>query len=1440
MNRLVLLFLFLGGFTFVRAAASDFRFNLETINHLPTIADTIPPLITCPPNVTLTLGPTSCDTVYEYSVTAEDDQAGVISAQVSGIPSGDTFPVGATVNLFIAIDGGGNTATCSFTVQVVAGPGPALECDDLVIVPLDSNCTATLTADEMLLSPLGCPGIYLVEVDKAVPFGNGPWSPPVFGSSDLGKTYQARVTDTRSNNKCWGNIKIVDSLPPALVCPVINVPCALPTAHLTPTFLQDSLGITGGKATAADNCFGVVNISFVDQAVNLPCDSPGTVTGYIRRFWTALDLSGNSATCMQVINRHRSLTDIVFPPDVTVSCADPDTLPANTGVPYVQVGAKKYGLLAAPFCEIDVFFFDTIEVLCGGSRRIHRMWSAQDACRPVNTGNPILGVQKIDVLDTDLPLLQCPSDTVLVLPTDSCQVTVNFPDVIVDDHCSPLGEITAFWEIGGVTKTLVGTLNDFTGNNPATPDTLAVLGEVANFPTGITTILYVATDVCENIGSCSIALNVWDNTPPNAVCDSTLTVYLDGAGQLTLPAVLADQGSSDDCGDLSFRIRRAEAGTCSLTDLVFDDQQIFCCADAGDTVSVVMRVYDVYVVPGFVSDSFAIGHFDECTVPVVVLDTVAPSCVPPANVTVACTEFDPTLAGYGDVNASCKVDSVAITADYATFDSICRKGTLTRLFRVFDQTGKSGQCTQQIEVTGNAQDYWVRFPDDVIVTVCNGTNIYGEPQFGNLSCENMKATFKDDIFNVVPDACYKIERNWTVYNTCTFDSAAALINIPNPNPNAITNHSSNLPGPVVSAAGSPAPWAPTVVAISPGQAPTNFSTFWSAGANGYKYKQIIKIIDTQDPLFDQCPASPLAVPDATNNSPVLWNAAHWWNASTQSHNLDEAPTDLCVTVSDQCSGAEVTISYILYLDLDNNGVQETALVSNNLPGPNTVNVGNASNPNLSGGTPQAFDQRAVPANQKYGFALQTIKNGSSKTACVRWNTQQSPQTYALPELPHGTHRIKWYATDGCGNESVCEYSFVVSYDAADLALNGLIETEAGQGVALTSVAISGAHPSFPPFNLSTQTSTQGQFQFKVKEQSSYTVTPKRNDDPLNGVSTFDLVLINKHVLGIEPLSSPYRIIAADANHSRTVTTFDIVELRKLILGINTKLPASESWRFVDKSFVFTDQTDPFKDVFPEIQTVTSIMEDSLPFHEFVGLKVGDVNGNAAANAHDVITDKRSDRSLYFDVPDRYVPAGEIFDLDIRANEPVTGCQFTLNFPGFEVLDLHPGAGMRADHFAVFNESETLAASWESAAAPRVPAFTLRLRAKTAGHLSDLLRLSNRIARPEAYGPDLELLDLALRFDGARVQSAGIELFPNQPNPFSTATSIGFYLPEAQKATLRVIDATGRERYAHTVFYAAGLHQLVLTKEQIGDRGGVLYARLETETGWVVQRLVFMP
>jgi hypothetical protein len=353
--------------------------------------------------------------------------------------------------------------------------------------------------------------------------------------------------------------------------------------------------------------------------------------------------------------------------------------------------------------------------------------------------------------------------------------------------------------------------------------------------------------------------------------------------------------------------------------------------------------------------------FNECMVQVEVQDKIKPTCVSPQNYTVTCEQFDPSLWLYGKATVK---DNVCLdetknylgqcglthTVSYTNFDTLCNKGTIVRTFRAFDCHGQSSQCTQRI-VVNYEQDYFVRFPDDKIVSVCDGTGDYGEPTFYGEDCELLGVTYEDEIFTVVPDACYKIERNWKVINWCTYNPQGNCVYVPNPNPNAITNHPTNLPGPIVSPVQNAGdPWKSTIVKINPSDAAaTNYSVYYNADANCYTYKQIIKIIDTQDPVA-QCPASPVTICDITPNDPALWNQMYWWDLANSTHDLGDAPSDISLTASDACSGSNINFEYQLLLDLDGDGSMETVVNSTQLGSqPGGLGWNNVLYNNLNGG-----------------------------------------------------------------------------------------------------------------------------------------------------------------------------------------------------------------------------------------------------------------------------------------------------------------------------------------------------------------------------------------------------------------------------------------------------------------------------------------------------------
>jgi hypothetical protein len=68
----------------------------------------------------------------------------------------------------------------------------------------------------------------------------------------------------------------------------------------------------------------------------------------------------------------------------------------------------------------------------------------------------------------------------------------------------------------------------------------------------------------------------------------------------------------------------------------------------------------------------------------------------------------------------------------------------------------------------------------------------------------------------------------------------------------------------------------------------------------------------------------------TANDAQLWNEMYWWDNANQSHDLCEAPSDICLTATDACSGANINFEYQLFLDLDGDGVMETVVNSTQL------------------------------------------------------------------------------------------------------------------------------------------------------------------------------------------------------------------------------------------------------------------------------------------------------------------------------------------------------------------------------------------------------------------------------------------------------------------------------------------------------------------------------
>ncbi len=400
---------------------------------------------------------------------------------------------------------------------------------------------------------------------------------------------------------------------------------------------------------------------------------------------------------------------------------------------------------------------------------------------------------------------------------------------------------------------------------------------------------------------------------------------------------------------------------------------------------------------------------------------LADSLICPAQVVVACEQLSPNLLDYGlaTVTAGTCLDSILSTADLSQFDTVCSRGTIARRFQVSYCDGSSAECVQNV-VVNHTQNFFIKFPDDIYSDFCDGTNDYGMPVVFGDDCEMVVISYNDQIVTPVPDACIIILRDWTIINWCTFNPQMNVDYVPNPRPSPFNQNPSNHVGPIVSACGTAPPWASTVVKLTPTDlAPTDYCTFWNPNANGYKYTQSIRVFDYIGPVFTDCASSTSSIADTTDNDP------EYWNLDPTGLDLAETAVDLNTTLTDVCYGGEVGAPYQLYLDLNADGVWET-VIDSRFPQPTgMLRYDNANTPNYMGGTLLAFDNRPVPTEQKWRFVLQWTSIGTESTMSVRWNTEASPNTLVVPELPNGRHKIQWNGEDQCGNTSLCERLFNV-------------------------------------------------------------------------------------------------------------------------------------------------------------------------------------------------------------------------------------------------------------------------------------------------------------------------------------------------------------------------------------------------------------------------------
>ena len=145
----------------------------------------------------------------------------------------------------------------------------------------------------------------------------------------------------------------------------------------------------------------------------------------------------------------------------------------------------------------------------------------------------------------DPPVIACPADIMIDTSAGQCTGVANWADpVAIDTEDGPLP----------TTQTM----------GPASGSA---------FPTGDTIIEYSVTDSDGNTSTCQFTVTVTDNEDPVALCQD-LTVELDVNGMFTITPNDIDNGSSDNCGIVTYAFGGAPGTPASLASII-------CCSNGG-------------------------------------------------------------------------------------------------------------------------------------------------------------------------------------------------------------------------------------------------------------------------------------------------------------------------------------------------------------------------------------------------------------------------------------------------------------------------------------------------------------------------------------------------------------------------------------------------------------------------------------------------------------------------------------------------------------------------------------------------------------------------------------------------------------------------------------------------------------------------------------------
>jgi len=1372
------------GTTEVTYIATDASGNTDQCSFNVVVVDNQAPVIDCPADTIIQLAQEQCDTIVTFEIPSFTDNCpdGEIT-QIAGLTSGSVFPIGENIVSFEARDTSGNVDTCTWSIIVNDFIPQGLLCKGAINFSLDDEtCSGALTPSMLIdVSSVGCADSCTISIVN----DDDTRRPAVFTSDDIGQTLDYEICC--GGICCWGEVTVEFKKPPVIVC-VENDTLSCTQAFDESTLLPD-LSLSCAEA----------ELILLDEVIEpLVCDT--LFTAQMTRTYVAIDDFGNTSdTCSQMIFLRRTNLDSISPVipfalfnSNALSCSS-GFATTSQGYPFPALsvtGAPRLRVENGEFVDLFPFNADIIcngfadfedEILPGSSScvtKIRRTFTIGEWwCSQTNERE---FVQLIEVVDFEGPEVTCPSDITISTASFTCEGFVALDLPLVSDPCN--GDDIQI-DLSAPTSPS-GFIGDYDGGT-------------IMLPVGINEITYRVYDDCGNRTDCRFFVTVRDDADPIAICDQFTTVGI-GLEELTkVTAESIDDGSFDECGEVTLSVARMdEPGFDDFTG--FGPDVDINCTDVGTVVMVGLLVTD------------AGGNTNMCMVSVEVTDKIDAKFTCPGDMEVECNfAFDPDNldAFFGEVEIfdNCPESNEVVQRLIGDLNT-CGAGVLTREIRLFNAQGAQVDfCTQQITFRDGDP---LQFSDitppvsEVTVTGCGiesiDPSILGMPIVPDGICQQAAIGIENDTFPFTENgACLKIIRTFNVIDWCIEDGPGSVLE---PFQFVQTIKVNNTSG-------------PEIVEIFED---TVFCSF-EVDCGGINVNDYLVAEFTDDCTSDNDLLNRFEVRNSDGELVRFGNGLDASGAyDVDSYTVRFISEDKCGNQTFEEADFEVRsckqpTPYCLQ------GLSTT------LTAMDTTGDGNA-------------DLEMVMLTADFFDAGSYHPCGYDVVVSFSEDVNDTLRSFFCSDTV-GVQPIELWVTDEFGGQAFCTtFLDVQDNDEIDLCSGARPADIAGRIYTASDAELSSVEVELQGLEIVTQmTDEEGAYNFgSMPLGGDYKVTPKKDNDYMNGVSTLDIVLTQRHILDLQPLDSPFKILAADINNDEKISSTDLLELRRMILGINDHFPNNQSWRFVDAQFEFEDTTDPWQTPIMETYTIDGLSEDMQV--DFVAVKTGDVNGDVDMNiAAGVVTETRSSETLILNMPNIEVERGSLYEIEVKSSEAATlfGMQYAMDIEGLEVVNVLPGVlEMKKDFMA--NYTDHINVSYASAFGDELVdgdvLFTLLVKANTDGQLRDMIDLSEAGLMAEAYqGRELAIADITLDWRESETSTLvdAMSLEGNSPNPWRYSTDIGFYLPAAGDVQLIITDVNGRLLINKTTRFNSGEQNFTLTDNDILI-SGILFFEMRYE------------